>query len=156
MSFSTSQKRKRFLQFAFLETTVFASDGILDSSVLVMVTQPSRAVPCSEPRHSGSFICTATLASTEGMLRASLTSPLKSSLFHQQPALRALAARLPGICWPPPPLELPRRNTQGPVQSLLTAKNILNYNSYYIYLMTVCLHNFIRSYAYFMQRAASC
>lgn len=68
----------------------------------------------------------------------------------------ALAARLPGICWPPPPLELPRKNTQSPVQNPLTAKNISNYNGYYIYLMTVCLQDFIRSYAYFMQRAASC
>lgn len=152
-----SAKKPLLLQFACLVTTAFASDGILDSSVLVTATQQSRAIfTCSKPEHSSSLIRVATLASPEGMLGASLTPPLKSSRFYQQPALSELAACLPGICWPPPPLELPCRNTQNPVQNLLTAKNISNYNSYYIYLMTVCLHNFIRSYAYFMQRAASC
>lgn len=156
-SFSTSQKRRLRLQFAFLVTTMFASDGVLDPSVLVTATQESRdIVTCRRRKHSSSFIRTALLASPEGVLRASLTPPLKSSLFYQQPALRELAACLPGICRLPPLLELPHRNTQSPVQKPLTAQNISNYNSYCIHLMTVCLHNFIRSWAYFMQRAASC
>lgn len=147
MPFSGSQKRKLLLYFTLLVTAMFGSDGVLYSSVLVTATQESRhLLTCRKAKHRSLFIPGAVLASPEGALRASLAAPLKSSvLISSQPW--ELAACLPGICRLPPPPELPCRNTQSPGQNLLTAKNISNYNSYYTYLMTVCLHNFIRSYA---------
>lgn len=82
MPFSGSQKRKLLLYFTLLVTAMFGSDGVLDSSVLVTATQESRhLLTCRKAKHSSLFIPAAVLASPEGALRASLTAPLKSSVF---------------------------------------------------------------------------
>lgn len=161
MSFSTSQKTKLLLQFTFLVTTVIDSGGILDSSVLVDGHTAKQRYFHTQQAQTQQFFHSLSNDGKLGTHAQGITHftseklPLLSAASSQR-VLRELATCLLGICWPPPLLELPCRNTQNPVQNLLTVKNISNYNSYYTYLMTVCLQNFIRSYAYFMQRAASC
>lgn len=151
------KERKHFIHLHTCNT-IFFPGGVLDSLVLVMATSAShlkqryRQMTQVQTQQFIHSCCDACIPWRHA--QASLTSPPTSCLFYQQLALRKLAACLWGICWLPPLLELPCRNTPHPVQNVLTAKNISNYSNYYMYLMTARLHNFIRSNTYFMQGAS--
>lgn len=148
MSFSSSQKRKVLLCFTLLVTAVFVSGGFgLLSAGDGPTGKQSFSQTCSL------FVPVASPKGLPGLCSLHPCSAACSAAAASPPRAGSTPSR--GLLLPPLP-ELPGRSTQSPVHNLLTARNVSNYNSYCTYLMTVYLYNFIRSYAYFMLRAAAC